>query len=41
VVLCFGLETCDDVQTRFLVMLTLSSNPRGYHCPNLARAKVC
>jgi hypothetical protein len=36
VVLCFVLETCDDVQTRCLVMLTLPRSPRGDCCPNLA-----
>jgi hypothetical protein len=36
VVLCFGLETCDDVQTHCLVMLTLLGSPRGDHCSNLA-----
>jgi hypothetical protein len=36
VVLCFGLETRDDVQTRCLVMLTVPGSPRGNRCPNLA-----
>jgi hypothetical protein len=36
VVLCFGLETCDDVQTHCIVMLTLLESPRGDRCPTLA-----
>jgi hypothetical protein len=35
VVLCFGLETCDDVQARYLVMFTLPGSPRGDRCPNI------